>query len=155
MVVTGRSPDPVVLFVDADTVRFDAPPEADLDDVEAVTEALEARYGGGVRVLTVGAAGRRLARIAAMMNDKGRALGRGGGGAVFGSKNLVAVVVAGSVRSRPRRQRRFARRTSRVRSTRPTRSCGSASSPSLPSSSGSSPRWGRPGSSGCSPSTTS
>jgi len=50
-----------------------------------------------VRVLTVGAAGRRLARIAAMMNDKGRALGRGGGGAVFGSKNLVAVVVAGSV----------------------------------------------------------
>jgi len=97
MVVTGRSPDPVVLFVDADTVRFDAPPEADLDDVEAVTEALEARYGSGVRVLTVGAAGRRLARIAAMMNDKGRALGRGGGGAVFGSKNLVAVVVAGSV----------------------------------------------------------
>jgi aldehyde:ferredoxin oxidoreductase len=97
MVVTGRSPDPVVLFVDADKARFDAPPEADLDDVEAVTEALEARYGGGVHVLTVGAAGRRLARIAAMMNDRGRALGRGGGGAVFGSKNLVAVVVAGSV----------------------------------------------------------
>jgi aldehyde:ferredoxin oxidoreductase len=97
MIVTGRSPDPVVLFVDAHKVRFDPPPEADLDDVEAVTEALEARYGSGVRVLTVGAAGRRLARIAAMMNDKGRALGRGGGGAVFGSKNLVAVVVAGSV----------------------------------------------------------
>ena len=47
--------------------------------------------------MTVGAAGRRLARIAAIMNDKGRALGRGGGGAVFGSKNLVAIVVAGSV----------------------------------------------------------
>jgi aldehyde:ferredoxin oxidoreductase len=97
MVVTGRSPHPVVLFVDADGVRFDAPPEADLDDVDAVTEALEARYGRGVRVMTVGAAGRRLARIAAIMNDKGRALGRGGGGAVFGSKNLLAIVVAGSV----------------------------------------------------------
>jgi aldehyde:ferredoxin oxidoreductase len=97
MVVTGRSPDPVVLFVDAGEVRFDAPPEADLDDVEAVTEALEARYGGGVRVMTVGAAGRRLARIASIMNDKGRTLGRGGGGAVFSSKNLVAVGVAGSV----------------------------------------------------------
>jgi aldehyde:ferredoxin oxidoreductase len=47
--------------------------------------------------MTVGAAGRRLSRIAAIMNDKGRALGRGGGGAVFGSKNLVAIVVAGSV----------------------------------------------------------
>jgi aldehyde:ferredoxin oxidoreductase len=97
MIVTGRSPDPVVLFVDADGVRFDTPPEADLDDVEAVTEALEARYGRGVRVMTVGAAGRRLARIAAIVNDKGRALGRGGGGAVFGSKNLVAIAVAGSV----------------------------------------------------------
>jgi aldehyde:ferredoxin oxidoreductase len=97
MVVTGRSSDPVVLFVDAGTVRFDPPPEADLDDVEAVTDALESRYGRGVRVMTVGAAGRRMARIAAIMNDKGRALGRGGGGAVFGSKNLVAIVVAGSV----------------------------------------------------------
>jgi aldehyde:ferredoxin oxidoreductase len=97
MILTGRSPHPVVLFVDADGVRFDGPPEADLDDVEAITEALEARYGGGVRVMTVGAAGRRLARIAAIINDRGRALGRGGGGAVFGSKNLIAVVAAGSV----------------------------------------------------------
>jgi aldehyde:ferredoxin oxidoreductase len=97
LVVTGRSRDPVVLFVDAGTVRFDAPPDVDLDDVEAVTDALVSRYGQGVRVMTVGAAGRRMARIAAIMNDKGRALGRGGGGAVFGSKNLVAIVVAGSV----------------------------------------------------------
>lgn len=97
MVVTGRSAEPVVLFIDSDGVRFDSPPEADRDDVEAVTEALESRYGTGVRVMTVGAAGRRLAPIAAIMNDKGRALGRGGGGAVFGSKNLVAVVVSGSL----------------------------------------------------------
>jgi len=97
MVVTGRSSAPVVLFVDAGAVRFDAPPEVELDDVEAVTDALVSRYGQGVRVMTVGAAGRRMARIAAIMNDKGRALGRGGGGAVFGSKNLVAIVVAGSV----------------------------------------------------------
>ena len=97
LILTGRSPDPVVLFVDAGGVRFDAPPEVDLDDVEAVTDALESRYGRGVRVMTVGAAGRRLAPIAAIMNDKGRALGRGGGGAVFGSKNLVAIVVAGLV----------------------------------------------------------
>lgn len=97
LIVTGRSADPVVLFIDAGSVRFDPPPAVDLDDVEAVTVGLEERYGRGVRVMTVGAAGRRMARIAAIMNDKGRALGRGGGGAVFGSKNLVAIVVAGSV----------------------------------------------------------
>ncbi len=96
MIMTGRSPRPIVLFVDAGGVRFDAPPDADLDDVESVTSALEVRYGGGVKVMAAGAAGRRLARIAAIMNDKGRALGRGGGGAVFGSKNLVAIAVVGS-----------------------------------------------------------
>ena len=42
--------------------------------------------------MAVGEAGRRLSRIAAIINDRGRALGRGGGGAVFGSKNLLAVV---------------------------------------------------------------
>ena len=97
MVLTGRAPDPVVVFIDAGKVSFDAPPAVDLDDVEAVTDALESRYGRGVRVMTVGAAGRRLSPIAAIMNDKGRALGRGGGGAVFASKNLVAIVVSGSV----------------------------------------------------------
>jgi aldehyde:ferredoxin oxidoreductase len=97
MVVTGRSQSPVVLFIAANGVTFDAPPDVDMDDVEAVTDALESRYGRGVRVMTIGAAGRRLSPIAAIMNDKGRALGRGGGGAVFASKNLVAIVVAGSV----------------------------------------------------------
>jgi aldehyde:ferredoxin oxidoreductase len=97
MILAGRSPKPVVLFIDAEGARFDAPPNCDLDDVEAVTGEIEARYGRGVRVMTIGAAGRRLARIAAIMNDRGRALGRGGGGAVFGSKNLVAIAVAGQV----------------------------------------------------------
>ncbi len=96
LVVLGRSAEPVVLFIDAGGVRFDTPPDADLDDVGAVTAALESRYGRGVRVMTVGAAGRRQAAIGAIMNDRGRALGRGGGGAVFGSKNLVAIAVAGS-----------------------------------------------------------
>ena len=43
--------------------------------------------------MTIGEAGRKLSRIAAIINDRGRALGRGGSGAVFGSKNLLAVVV--------------------------------------------------------------
>ncbi len=46
-------------------------------------------------VLCIGPAGENLVRIAAIMNDATRALARGGPGAVMGSKNLKAIVVAG------------------------------------------------------------
>jgi aldehyde:ferredoxin oxidoreductase len=49
-------------------------------------------------VLTIGPAGEKLSRIAAIMNDGERALARGGPGAVMGSKNLKAIVVEGKER---------------------------------------------------------
>ena len=49
-----------------------------------------------VRVSCIGPAGEQLSKIAAIMNDKDRAAGRSGVGAVMGSKNLKAVVVRGS-----------------------------------------------------------
>ena len=48
------------------------------------------------RVLMIGPAGERLSMIASVMNDKARAAGRSGVGAVMGSKNLKAVVVRGT-----------------------------------------------------------
>lgn len=85
-----------MLFIDGNGVRFEDPPDVDGDDVDAITDALIKRHGRKVKVLTAGAAGRRMSRIAAMINDRGRALGRGGGGAVFASKNLLAIAVVGS-----------------------------------------------------------
>ena len=96
LVITGRASEPVVLFIDEGGVRFEEPPDVAGDDVDAITDALIKRHSRTVKVLTVGAAGRRLSRIAAMINDRGRALGRGGGGAVFASKNIFAIAVAGS-----------------------------------------------------------
>ncbi len=49
-------------------------------------------------VLCIGPAGENLSRIAAIMNDRERALARGGPGAVMGSKNLKAIVVEGKDR---------------------------------------------------------
>ncbi|MCY3021394.1 MAG: aldehyde ferredoxin oxidoreductase family protein [Planctomycetota bacterium] len=48
------------------------------------------------RVLCIGPAGEHLSPIAAILNDKYRAAGRSGVGAVMGSKNLKAVVVRGT-----------------------------------------------------------
>jgi len=54
--------------------------------------------GGGdsrLSILCIGPAGENLVKISAVMSDD-RAAGRCGGGAVWGSKNLIAVAVKGS-----------------------------------------------------------
>jgi aldehyde:ferredoxin oxidoreductase len=66
------------------------------------TDALVEEFGDKrASVLTIGRAGEALSPIAAIMNDKFRAAGRSGVGAVMGSKNLAAVVVAGTGRVEP------------------------------------------------------
>jgi len=51
-----------------------------------------------VSIACIGPAGEKLIRYACVMNDKGRAAGRCGFGALMGSKNLKAVVAAGNAR---------------------------------------------------------
>lgn len=91
--ITGRSPVPVYVAISPAGVEFrDATPLLQLD-VEEITDLVAGASPKGTRVMTIGAAGRKLSPIAAIINDRGRALGRGGGGAVFGSKNLLAIAV--------------------------------------------------------------
>lgn len=98
LLVTGRASEPTVLVVRDGEVRFD--PAADLwgQEIPPVFDALRARYGGKseVGVSAIGPAGEQQARIASVMNDRYHAFGRQGFGAIYGSKNLKAVVVAGS-----------------------------------------------------------
>ncbi len=58
-------------------------------------------------VLCIGPAGENQSRMAAIMNDRERALARGGPGAVMGSKNLKAIVVAGKDKNQPVDRDRF------------------------------------------------
>jgi aldehyde:ferredoxin oxidoreductase len=67
------------------------------------TEALHAALGSSKYVvLCIGPAGEKLVKISAVMSGD-RAAGRCGGGAVFGSKNLIAVAVRGSGKVTPAR----------------------------------------------------
>jgi aldehyde:ferredoxin oxidoreductase len=97
VVISGRSPTPVYLWLH-DTV-------AELKDASAywgktvneTTDGLLADLGDThARVSCIGPAGERLSLIACVMNDKFRAAGRGGTGAVMGSKYLKAIVARGS-----------------------------------------------------------
>jgi aldehyde:ferredoxin oxidoreductase len=96
LILRGRAKSPSVIYINENEVRFDTPPSVPGNDVEDITNSLEKYYGGQAKILTIGAAGRNRALISSIMNDRGRALGRGGTGAVFASKNCYAVVVEGS-----------------------------------------------------------
>jgi aldehyde:ferredoxin oxidoreductase len=52
----------------------------------------------GLKIVSIGTGGEKLSRIAAVINDGGRAAARSGLGAVVGSKNLKAVACSGSLK---------------------------------------------------------
>jgi aldehyde:ferredoxin oxidoreductase len=60
---------------------------------DTIEEDLEGEYGKNLSIMTTGPAGENLVRYACIMNEDDRASGRGGTGAVMGSKNLKAVVI--------------------------------------------------------------
>ena len=63
---------------------------------EELDERLKAKHGESASVLNIGPAGEKQVLLAAIMNDKDRAAGRSGVGAVMGSKKLKAIVVKAS-----------------------------------------------------------
>jgi aldehyde:ferredoxin oxidoreductase len=65
-------------------------------DSNETEDVLRAELGKGVEVACIGQAGERKSLISCVMNDKGRAAGRSGVGAVMGSKRLKAITVSGS-----------------------------------------------------------
>jgi aldehyde:ferredoxin oxidoreductase len=93
----GRAEKPVYVWIDDDSVQIlDAShlwgkPPAETEDI--IREELGDYY---IRVAAIGPAGEKFVRIACIINDKSRAAGRCGLGAVMGSKNLKAIAVRGT-----------------------------------------------------------
>ena len=63
---------------------------------EELDDKLREKHGEKCSVLNIGPAGEKKVLLAAIMNDKDRAAGRSGVGAVMGSKKLKAIVVKAS-----------------------------------------------------------
>src|SRR5512145_308582 len=97
LIVRGRADKPVLIEMKPDGITIkDATPLWGKRVRE--TTKLLGQNNNKRNVLCIGPAGENLSRIAAIMNDRERALARGGPGAVMGSKNLKAIVVEGSER---------------------------------------------------------
>ena len=97
VIFTGKSEKPVYLWIDDDTVQLrdakhlmgKSPSETE----DMIREELGDYY---IRVAAIGPAGEKLVRLACIINDKTRAAGRTGMGAVMGSKKLKAIAVRGT-----------------------------------------------------------
>ncbi len=94
IIIEGRADEPVYITVDNGEVSIESAKNLWGKGVFETTDYLESRYPGS-RVAVIGPAGENLVWYASIMNDKYRAVGRTGAGAVMGSKLLKAIVVRG------------------------------------------------------------
>jgi aldehyde:ferredoxin oxidoreductase len=106
IILEGRAERPVYVWINADGSGDEADVEIRPADhvwgkrVPKTTDALLAETDEKARVACIGPAGEHLVKMASIMNDKHRAAGRSGVGAVMGSKNLKAVVVRGKEKTK-------------------------------------------------------
>ncbi len=98
IIFEGKAPHPVYLYLHDDEARLiDARDFIWGETVWDTEELIKKRHQDPmIRIASIGAAGESLVRYACVMNDKDRAAGRSGVGAVMGSKNLKAVAVRGT-----------------------------------------------------------
>lgn len=92
LIISGQSPEPVVLEIDAHGVRFLDAAHLWGRDTQETQDALDLKGKDGA--LVIGPAGENLVLFANIASGH-RFLGRGGFGAVFGSKKLKAVIARG------------------------------------------------------------
>ena len=96
LVVTGRADEPVWLRIEDDRVSLDSAAEIWGQGVFDTETWLEDRMGHGVKCLSIGPAGENGIVYSCVGSESYRQLGRGGTGALFGSKNLKAVACRGT-----------------------------------------------------------
>lgn len=98
IVIKGKSDIPVYLSIFDNEVRFhDARAIWGIKDAITVGKIIRQRetFSGQRSIMRIGRAGENLVRYASLNTETYRHFGRLGLGAVFGSKNLKAVVIAG------------------------------------------------------------
>src|SRR5574337_1847583 len=96
IVFEGRAKSPVYLWLNNDKVEIRPADKLWGKTTHETEDRLKAETHEEAKVCSIGPAGEKLALTACVMNDKHRAAGRSGVGAVMGSKNLKAVVFRGT-----------------------------------------------------------
>ena len=94
LIFAGRAERPVYAFVSEGEVELRDASEVWGKGIHETVAFFQERYGEkDLSVCAIGQAGERMSRFAAWLNEDDRAFGRGGTGAVGGSKQLKAIVI--------------------------------------------------------------
>jgi aldehyde:ferredoxin oxidoreductase len=97
VLITGKAPHPVLVSIEDDRVEFlRAEGRYWGSETAALEQKIRTEMGPWHKVLSTGPAGENLVPFACISTDQYHKAGRGGAGAVMGSKNLKAVVVRGT-----------------------------------------------------------
>lgn len=96
IIVEGAADEPVYIWVHNGKAEIRSAKHVWGKNTAETTDILVAETDPDAKVACIGPAGERLVLFACVVNDKGRAAGRSGVGAVMGSKNLKAIVVRGT-----------------------------------------------------------
>jgi aldehyde:ferredoxin oxidoreductase len=96
VIFEGKADKPVYLWIYNDHVELKDASHLWGKDCYETTDAILAENDPEAKVACIGPAGENLVLFACVMNDKHRAAGRTGVGAVMGSKNLKAIAVRGT-----------------------------------------------------------
>ncbi len=97
LMVEGAAKEPVYLYIHNDKVEIRSAKHLWGKIVDDTENIIRDETHPEARVALIGPGGENRARTACVMNDKGRAAGRSGVGAVMGAKNLKAVAVLGTL----------------------------------------------------------
>jgi aldehyde:ferredoxin oxidoreductase len=97
VVIKGKANKPVYLFIDDSERRLVECGHLLGKSTYETESAIKEEIGDfGVRVASIGIGGENLVKYACIMNERHRAAGRTGMGAIMGSKNLKAIAVRGT-----------------------------------------------------------
>ena len=94
LVFKGKAAKPTYAYIHDDKIELMDASEVWGMNVHDTIKHFKEKYGEkDLTVITIGTAGENLVKFACWMNENDRASGRGGTGAVGGSKNLKAIVI--------------------------------------------------------------
>ena len=97
LIITGKSEKPVYIYLTDEKLEIKDASDLWGKGIFYTNDELIKRHPGkNPHVAAIGIAGENLSKIACIGVDKHRQYGRGGAGAVFGSKNLKAIVLDGN-----------------------------------------------------------
>ncbi len=107
IIIEGKAAEPTYLWIFNDRVELRCAAKLWGKSTHEATDIIVSETDPEAKVACIGPAGEKLVKFACVINDKHRAAGRTGVGAVMGSKNLKAIAVRGTKGIRVADPKRF------------------------------------------------